>query len=43
MKAIDKWERYIGQSDSRSDDEGNGMLADLIDGLKQKETEKGEE
>lgn len=42
MKAIDKWERYIGQSD-RNDEDGNGQLADLIDGLKRKGTETGEE
>lgn len=34
MKAVEKWERYIDQHDAIDDDTGNGMLADLIDGLK---------
>ena len=34
MKAIEKWERYIGQEDKGADAK-NGQLADLIDGLKE--------
>ncbi len=34
MRAVEKWEKYIDQHDAIDDDTGNGMLADLIDGLK---------
>lgn len=37
MKAVEKWERYIGQSmtAASADDEGNGSLTELIEGLKE--------
>lgn len=35
MKAVEKWEKYIGQYDSTDDETGNGLLAELIDGLKE--------
>lgn len=35
MKAVEKWEKYIGQHDSADDETGNGLLAELIDGLKE--------
>lgn len=36
MKAVEKWEKYIGQHEASDDDTGNGILAELIDGLKDK-------
>lgn len=36
MKAVAKWEQYVGQAESAQSGE-NGMLADLIDGLKDEE------
>lgn len=35
MKAVEKWEKYIGQHDSADEETGNGLLAELIDGLKE--------
>lgn len=36
MKAVAKWEQYVGQAESAQSGE-NGMLADLIDRLKDEE------
>lgn len=36
MKAVDKWERYVGQSVEANSTEGQGQLADLISGLQDK-------
>lgn len=33
MKAVEKWEKYIGQTPTVESDEKDGMLADLINGL----------
>lgn len=35
MKAVDKWEKYVGQSMDLNPTEGQGQLADLISGLQQ--------
>lgn len=33
MKAVEKWEKYVGQNEPEKNDQG--MLADLIDGLRE--------
>lgn len=39
MRAVEKWERYVGQADEQQ--RHDGMLADLIDGLKEPDDQEG--